>query len=451
MRQRAAAATVSPPRSGDSQEEWQHGESGQWHSTPQPRHRNSYQQQQPESRSLSVRQIDVNASTSAAVDGIESGAAALASMEGATRRRRTSVHPLANQANQYQTTIERHSPQHYLAEYNKNYSVDGISPGAAFTASSVHESSPAPHSVGGTTANYARSLTHGATGYSTASEVYYNQYANHHPDQHPHIQLIQSPSSSYEEHTPRLRRNNSVPNAHKLSFQHFEKSFHMDPNPLAAVHFRRALHVPDSQYREFVHGHGRDTTPLLNPICCANACAGFSCVGFLFLVWIGYLLDTQPIFISGTLPSALKENDGGKTTTIYFVTAERLPSASHAYQASYAYFGTMMACLIYVYYERLDSMIKRRAYQELPDATSSVGGASNVGVVGEGLPETVPGTGTEPTAAYHVTAWNRLATATFTMHAREWAGTVVARMWNGRGPTNSKRRKMRTKTCAKTV
>jgi hypothetical protein len=444
MRQRAAAAAVSPPRSADSQQEWQHGDHGQWHSNPQPRQRTVYQQQQQQD-ARAVRPIDVSTTASAVVDVIDTGAA----MEGATRRRRTSVHPLAIQTGQYQTTIERHSPQHYLAEYNKNYSVDGINPGAAATAASVNE---APHSAGSLPANYARSFAHGATGYSTASEVYYNQYTNHQPhDPHQQIQFMQSTSSSYEEHSPRLRRNISVPNAHNLSFQHFQKSFHMDPNPLAAVHFRRALHVPDKQYREYLHGQGRDTTPLVNPICCANTCAGFSGVGFLFLAFIGVLLDTQPLYISGTLPSALKENDSGKTTTIYFVTAERLPASTHAYQASYAYLGTMVACLIYVYYERLESMAKRRSYQELPDATSSAGGASTVGLVGEGLPETVSGTGTESTPAFHVMAWKRLASATVTMRIREWAGTAAARLWNGRGPTNRSRRKMRTKTLAKTV
>ncbi|CAB9521443.1 expressed unknown protein [Seminavis robusta] len=430
MRQRAAVA-ATPPRSAESDHgQWQH----------QPRQRSSYHHP-ADSRSLSVRQLDTGA------DGIVTDGTVAAAE--AVRRRRG--HPLTNQTNHFHqtaTTVERHSPQHYMAEYNKNYGLD-------ITTSASVESITAPHSTGGiptisttSTSSAATYTHHGATGYSStaASEIYYNQYygsnhQQHHNNNHQH----HSRSSSYDENNPALRRNSaSLPNAHKLSFQHFERSFHMDPNPLAAVHFRTALHVPDNQYRAFLHGKGRDTTPVLNPICCANTCAGFSFVGFLFLVFIGILLDTQPLFISGTLPSAIKEYDGGKTATIYFVTAERLPSSSNAYQASFAYLATLLACLYYVHNERLD---KRRAYQDIPDAASTAGM-----VGGDVLPEVVMNTATgEP--GYRVSAWNRLASATVTVRAREWVGAAAARIWNGRGAPNNPRagRKMRTKTCAKTV
>jgi len=387
--------------------------------------------------------------------GVLSSGESLGAMAGAARRRRTSQAP-GQQAFPKATStsdVERRSPQHYLEEYNQNYGNHTTASSSSMEVRGHHHhknnkdvsAGAAPHSTGGLGERYS----------TTASEVYYAQYHNHSPHHHQQQHPYQHHYDNPQHHHPQagmmmmsLHRTHSTPNAHKLSFHHFERTFGLDPNPLAAVHFRKALHVPDSQYRQFLQeSSGRKPPSVINPICCANLCAGFSCVGLIFMVFIGILLDTQPLFIAGTLPSALKENDNGKSSTIYFVTAERLPAATHAYQASYAYAVTMVVCLIYVYYERLQSMVRRRSYQDVPDATSLTtttpgSSASTVGVVGDSTTDYHPHHHHHHHhQGYQMSMWNRLV-ATSSVKLRE--------LWNHRGSADYKKRKTR-KNCAKTI
>lgn len=367
------------------------------------------------------------------------------------RRRRTANPTASAGGNNSRASVGeerqlRHSPQHYLDEYNKNaknYVLDGSGAGNSASNNSSHHlaahNMPAPHSTGG----------FGISRGQTASDIYYAQYKNHIPQQQQQQQ--QHPqqyhfNSSTDNNTPSvvpLHRVSSAPNAHASSFQHFEKSFHLNPNPLAAVHFRKAVHVADKDYRVYMHGHGRDTTPVMNPVCCANTCAGFSFVGFLFMLFIGILLDTQPLFIGGALPSTQKENDSGKTSTIYFVTAERLPLASHAYQTSIAYMMTMVGCLVFVYSERVNSMLRRRSYQEIPDAMSPPNTpGSTAGVAGGGGDGNLPDYLHRDAEAYrHMSPWNRVV-SNASVKLRE----TTARVWNGRAKNTRKTRKKNAKT-----
>lgn len=340
---------------------------------------------------------------------------------GVACRRRAHAH----QKDEYHST---HQPQHHFAESNYN----NFSSNNNF---SYHHQGDAPHSHGSLPSYPPHSQSQRDLKFA-ASEAFYVQYG-----------------SNYAAHQhgsrPALFRQHSLPqsNAHKLSFQHFESTFHLDPNPMAAVHFRKTLHVADKDYRAFMAGGERqDARPTFHPVCCANVCAGFSLVGFIFFVFIGILMDTQPLFIAGTLPSALKENDNGKTTTIYFMTAERLPMATNAYQASYAYLLTMLACIIFAHFERFNSAMKRRSYQDVPDADGST-----VGIVGDSsLPDYHDG-GAEAhpaSPAYQLSPWNRIvgAASRSTVKLREWAVTTTAGAWAGQT-----KRKTRKKTCAKTI
>lgn len=440
MRQRAAAA-ATPPRSAESESSWQAA----------ARHRGSYQGEPQGSLGGDSPPADNHA------------------------RRRRGAHPLNNTTNTVQQPKSlMHSPQHYLSEYNKNYhGIDGSNSMNTSTSGThlggTHES--APHSAGALPSRHGitrigsgreREGVHNPN--ATASDVYYAQYGNHyahHQHSSSNLSSLQATTNNNPNLLPnQLRRNHSTGssrNAHRASFQHFEATFHLDPNPIAALHFRKALHVPDNKYRELIHGHGRDQTPTLNPICCANCCAGFSMVGFAFLFFIGILLDTQPLFISGALPSATRENDAGKTSTIYLMTNERLDMASNAYQTSYVYLATAIVCLIYVYYERLDQMAKRRSYQELPDHMEA---GSTVGVIdGESSiydPPLSEGGGSDA-AAYQLSHWNRLASVASggAIKMKQWAGTAAGRVWNGRNAgsstSRSRQAKLRSKNFAKTV
>lgn len=361
------------------------------------------------------------------------------------RRRRTTTNAAIAGDNSDRQQL-RHSPQHYLDEYNKNSKPTVIHNSSHLSNSLNRSYNAAPHSTGGL--GFSRS--------QTASDIYYAQYYNHDLQQQQQRQQQQQhyDGNNSMQQPPGLHRTNSFPNAHKASFQHFENSFHLNPDPLAAVHFRRALHVADKDYQDFLHGQGgRNTAPVLHPVCCANVCAGFSFVGVLFMIFIGILMDTQPLFIGGALPSTIKENDNGKATTIYFIPNERLPLASHAYQAGFAYLVSMIGCLVFVYYERMNSMMKRRSYQDVPDAMSPPGTpGSNTGVVGGDEGGLLPDYRHNNThrhgeaGAYELSPWSRVAGATSksTVKLREWA----SRVYNGRASANNNRkaRKKNAKT-----
>jgi hypothetical protein len=425
MRQRATAA-ATPPRSADSHDgQWQQSRKGQGEQRTGRRHTHGYQLSLGDlvKDPHAVASRDVYRSNSGEglmATTIENAAPVLGASEGAARRRRA-----YNQRQQKDESQLRHGPQHYFNEYSI-YNMD--------TKNNIGD---APHSSSDLPFHHSNSQSDiGGNGATAAADVFYSQYDMHYPHHH--------------DNRPGLYRHNSysTPNAHKASFQHFETTFHLDPNPLAAVHFRKALHVPDKDYKEFLAGgKGRDMSPVCHPICCANVCAGFSCVGFIFLIFIGILLDTQPLFIQGTLPTALKESDSGKVTTLYFITAERLPTASNAYQASYAYILTMMGCLIFVHYERLNAMVRRRSYQDVPDVATETANSSTAGAVGAdgALPYHE---GELPVPAYHLSTWNRLVmtASSKTVQLREWAATKALG-----GPRDVTKRKTRKKTCAKTI
>lgn len=423
MRQRPNVHPI-PPRSADNDNDL---DCSQWpdNKRNQARQRNNYQLslgdliQEP--RAVSKRNVYKTNSG----DGLSSpnmddnaGTVSNSTPDSGTRRRRVTG------TYQRDDNSKVHSPQHYSTENSyENQFNDTAHYGQASAPRSADSSYLYP-----SYSQSQRDFKH------AASEAFYAQYGSNY-------------AAHQHDARPTLFRQHSVPpsNAHKLSFQHFESTFHLDPNPIAALHFRKALHVPDKDYRSFLPGGKlRDVTPTFHPVCCANVCAGFSFVGFIFFIFIGVLLDTQPLFIAGTLPAALKENDNGKTTTIYFVTAERLPMASNAYQASYAYILTMLACLVYAHFERLNSAIKRRSYQDVPDAEGST-----AGVVGDdSLPDYHDDQSHPASPAYQMSPWNRLVSAASksTVKLREWAVAATARAWAG-----GTKRKTRKKTCAKTI
>jgi len=164
--------------------------------------------------------------------------------------------------------------------------------------------------------------------------------------------------------------------------------------------FRTPLHVPDCEYEAYLLGLPRrkDTSIITKP-CCASICAGFSLIGMLFLLFIGILLDKQPLYIPGTLPELVvqstfqyKNNDGDEVITYtkpviqYLVPGpadERLPIASTAYQAAAAYFVTFVASLYVLDPTRFAFLTKlfvtrhlrrrsRDQYESLPDYDSSL-------------------------------------------------------------------------------
>ena len=116
------------------------------------------------------------------------------------------------------------------------------------------------------------------------------------------------------------------------------------------------------------------------------------------------------------------------------------------------FFFQTYLCLIFIYYERLDRLVKRRAYQDVPDATlPGTSSGSTIGVVdGDYYNDEGGATAVVDSSAYYLPShnnWNRWNTAA--TKVREWAGTAIARVWNGRA--RHKPRNKRTKASAKTV
>ena len=103
--------------------------------------------------------------------------------------------------------------------------------------------------------------------------------------------------------------------------------------------FRNPHHLPDAQYSKYVQlqqqynhtiggGSGNhvynnnadnipttttSTTSMMNKTCCAYTCSIFSAIAVIFLLWVGLLFDTQPLYIPGALP----------TITVQSVTQEQ--------------------------------------------------------------------------------------------------------------------------------
>ena len=87
--------------------------------------------------------------------------------------------------------------------------------------------------------------------------------------------------------------------------------------------FRNPHHMTDAQYTKYVqlqqqysvHGNnnngsshkngatGTTGTSMMNKTCCAYTCSMFSALAVFFLLWVGILLDTQPMYIPGALPT----------------------------------------------------------------------------------------------------------------------------------------------------
>ena len=139
--------------------------------------------------------------------------------------------------------------------------------------------------------------------------------------------------------------------------------------------YRTAHHVPDNQYRDYLRGQTgkrRRDAPILTREGCLQTCAGFSAVATIFLLLIGILMDTQPLYIKGSLPATiLQTDDASKPVTQYLLPTaeERLPAARSAYRAGLAYLVTCLACL-YALHPAAQRRI-RRQYDSIPDDTSS--------------------------------------------------------------------------------
>jgi len=137
--------------------------------------------------------------------------------------------------------------------------------------------------------------------------------------------------------------------------------------------------IPDQRYQSFLRTgkisskRGSRGGPTFTNVCCAKFCAGFSFVAVGFLLFVGIIFDTQPLYIPGSLPKHLNYVDGSrsKTKIVYDVKpTDRLLQASNAYGAAFFYLLTGCICTVYAY--DLISCYRRKAYEEIPDTDSII-------------------------------------------------------------------------------
>lgn len=140
------------------------------------------------------------------------------------------------------------------------------------------------------------------------------------------------------------------------------------------VAYRTPLHVPDNEYRAYLQGRtgkSRRDIPMVTRTCCLQTCVGFSVVAILFLCFVGFLINSQPILMAGTLPKKLVQDSDGRSATRYILPApgEVPPMARTAYRAAMAYFLCIVGCLVALNPGWVQSQIHRRRgeYQDIPD------------------------------------------------------------------------------------
>jgi hypothetical protein len=201
--------------------------------------------------------------------------------------------------------------------------------------------------------------------------------------------------------------------------------------------YRTPHHVPDKKYRELMEGkyESRKVRPsYVTEECCANFCSGFSAVAVLFLIFVAVLLDTQPIYIKGTLPVQMVQvNDSGKMKLKYLLPSERLPIASTAYKAAFAYVLTIGVCICTLHRGWIRSQLYKRKnrYEDIPDHLSSTDSTiPTFHKPNEEEPATMP---------YEPTFWERAKTA-----GQQWL--LLRGYWHKPGPRFRRKEKSTPKT-----
>jgi hypothetical protein len=137
--------------------------------------------------------------------------------------------------------------------------------------------------------------------------------------------------------------------------------------------------IPDARYQAYkqgLHYQSKKDKSMFDKICMAKFCAFFSMIGVMFMVFVGILIDFQPMFIPGILPKHVQYTTGDKKPQIFYAipTSDRLDPASHAYRAALMYFVTAILCLGYAYNAFPGGYwfkTRWQHYHDIPDAADS--------------------------------------------------------------------------------
>jgi uncharacterized membrane protein (GlpM family) len=156
----------------------------------------------------------------------------------------------------------------------------------------------------------------------------------------------------------------------------------MEDEAQQPVYLKRApppkppLFLPDKYYQDFLQGKPRrQSTAFIDSQKCARGCAGFSLVAILFLLFIGMLVDRQPIYIKGIRPYSPTST----VSDVYSSSAKKKSVAAlapvvsaHCHQAAIAYCVTLIVSVLYGWNMlwRMRVLLRRRGYADIPDTAS---------------------------------------------------------------------------------
>ena len=127
--------------------------------------------------------------------------------------------------------------------------------------------------------------------------------------------------------------------------------------------------IPDSAYRAYLSGQPAVKTkkPLVNKIMIAKIVGGFSVVGFIFLTFVGILIDTQPMYMQGVMTKNEEYSSNGKKTKTFYAISinDRLQPATHAYRGALLYLLIAIGCLGYAH--NMHHFLFKKGWQQYRD------------------------------------------------------------------------------------
>jgi hypothetical protein len=133
--------------------------------------------------------------------------------------------------------------------------------------------------------------------------------------------------------------------------------------------------IPDSRYRAYLLGRPKlEPESMFSKIGMAKFCAKFSMVAVVFLLFVGVLIDTQPMFLPGIAPKHVLYTTGDRKPQVFYAVdiSDRLDQASTAYRTAFLYFITYCLCVGYTYNVHWWFKSRWQHYRDIPDNDSIV-------------------------------------------------------------------------------
>lgn len=165
--------------------------------------------------------------------------------------------------------------------------------------------------------------------------------------------------------------------------------------------------IPDSRYQSYMLGRPKQQPQsAFSKVGLAKMGAKFSMVAAIFLIFVGILIDTQPMYLPGIVPKHVLYTTGDRKPQVFYAVdiSDRLEQASTAYRAAFLYVITGCLCMGYAYNAHWWFKHRWQHYHKIPDNDSTVptfhSGGSHEGL----LPSSVEHD-TYPSQPWNHNAW----------------------------------------------